>query len=257
MAKSSNLQKWELTQNSIPDDIAFNIVSFLSASDVCSLGCCSRFWRDLCASDFIWISLSKQRWPSFDLYKMNQDSNDQHVITQPTKEWRIFYIKWHKVMACRAKIVSKFVKQCSHQESLEVGDYLRAIGHLCKMELGFKDIQLFLFTKKQNVLLNLIGLHYSLFCLGTSAEDVMNALSSCQISERQVCVRWWKLGRWFHGFRLRDESRSRRVSLGALAVAKENEVMAVLHRGAIHEVLRVQILAEPAITAWTCWHSEG
>ncbi|XXG84164.1 hypothetical protein AAC387_Pa10g1741 [Persea americana] len=212
MAKSSNLQKWELTQNSIPDDIAFNIVSFLSASDVCSLGCCSRFWRDLCASDFIWISLSKQRWPSFDLYKMNQDSNDQHVITQPTKEWRIFYIKWHKVMACRAKI---------------------------------------------NVLLNLIGLHYSLFCLGTSAEDVMNALSSCQISERQVCVRWWKLGRWFHGFRLRDESRSRRVSLGALAVAKENEVMAVLHRGAIHEVLRVQILAEPAITAWTCWHSEG
>ncbi|KAJ8623155.1 hypothetical protein MRB53_031684 [Persea americana] len=174
MAKSSNLQKWELTQNSIPDDIAFNIVSFLSASDVCSLGCCSRFWRDLCASDFIWISLSKQRWPSFDLYKMNQDSNDQHVITQPT-----------------------------------------------------------------------------------NAEDVMNALSSCQISERQVCVRWWKLGRWFHGFRLRDESRSRRVSLGALAVAKENEVMAVLHRGAIHEVLRVQILAEPAITAWTCWHSEG
>lgn len=69
-------------------------------------------------------------------------------------------------MACRAAIVAKFVKQCSQHESLEVGDYLRAIAHLCSMELGFEDVQQFLFTTNQNVLLNLIGLHYSLLFLG-------------------------------------------------------------------------------------------
>ena len=109
----------------------------------------------------------KERWPSFDLYRKTQDSNDQDIIRQPTKEWRSLYLKWHKVKECRATNLSKFLIKCSQHESLEVGDYLRAIGHLCSMELGFKDIQTFLFTKNQNMMLNLIGLHCSLFCLRT------------------------------------------------------------------------------------------
>lgn len=87
------------------------------------------------------------------------------------------------------------------------------------------------------------------------AEHVMEAIQSCKISERQVCVKWWKLGRWFYGFRLRDESHCRRVSLRD--VAKEDEVLWVLHRGAIHEVLRVQIsIPSPTTTSWSCQSSQ-
>ncbi|XP_077240541.1 F-box-like protein isoform X2 [Tasmannia lanceolata] len=206
-------------------------------------------------------SLHSFRWPSFDLSKPFpplSDSNDQDMETfSYDNAWRSFYIKWHKVMAGRATTVVKFVNQCSQYESLEVANYLRAIGDLCSVELGFKDVQLFLFTTKQNVLLNLIGLHYCLFSLGIPAEDVTKALSNGQILQRQVCVRWWKLGRWFHGFRLRDETHFRRVSLGELATAKEEEVMGVLHRGAIHEVLRVQISSNLATTTWVRIHSQG
>lgn len=77
------------------------------------------------------------------------------------------------------------------------------------------------------------------------------ALDRSQISERQVCVQWWKLGRWFYGFRLRDEFHSRHVSLRDLAASNE-EILSVLHRGVIHEVFRVQISApKPTLTSWS------
>lgn len=83
------------------------------------------------------------------------------------------------------------------------------------------------------------------------AEYVLEALQYWKISDRQVCVKWWKLGRWFYGFRMRDESRSCSVSLADLAMAKAEEVLAVLYRGAVHEVLRVQIsIADPSGTPW-------
>ncbi|XVF28409.1 hypothetical protein REPUB_Repub15cG0027100 [Reevesia pubescens] len=98
-----------------------------------------------------------------------------------------------------------------------------------------------LFKPKLNVFLNLVGLHYCLTILQVPASRVMEALQSSKISDRQVCVNWWKLGRWFYGFRMRDESHSRCVSLEDFATAKDVEVLRVLNRGAIHEVLRVQI----------------
>lgn len=80
----------------------------------------------------------------------------------------------------------------------------------------------------------------------------MEALQNSKISQRQVCVKWWKLGRLFYGFRMRDESHSRSVSLQDLALPQENEVLSVLHRGAIHEVLRVQIsVFHPTRTSWS------
>lgn len=84
---------------------------------------------------------------------------------------------------------------------------------------------------------------------------MIEAVGRCKISERQICVQWWKLGRWLYGFRLRDESISRRASLRDLAMAngKEQEVLDVLHRGAIHEVIRVQIsAAKPVSSPWSC-----
>lgn len=137
--------------------------------------------------------------------------------------------------------VVKRVEQSTRSESLEVGDYLQAIEDLSTMHLGFKDVQMFLFKPKLNVLLNLVGLHYCIFWLNVPPKHVAEALKSCEISDRQVCVKWWKLGRWFYGFRMRDEYHSRWLSLADLVAAKEEEVLGVLHRGAIHEVLRVQI----------------
>ncbi|XP_068664212.1 uncharacterized protein [Aristolochia californica] len=244
----------------LPLDIALNIASFLQVPDLCSLGSCSGFWRELCASDFIWISLSRKRWPSIDFCDEITRSEEQssQYVEQPVSSlqgWKNLYIKWHKVMAGRATSVVQLVKQRSQTGSLEVADYLRAIKDLCSTKLGFRDVQLFLFTSEHDVLLNLIGVHYCLFGLGVPAEDVCQALSISHISERQVCVRWWKLGRWFHGFRLRDESRSRRITLRNLVMAKEEEVMGVLLRGAVHEVLRVQISSRIESPSWASIHS--
>lgn len=80
--------------------------------------------------------------------------------------WKGVYMKWHREMANRASTVVEFVKKCSSHESLEVADYLKAVNILCSLQLGFKDVQLYIFTKENHVLLNLIGLHYSIFMLG-------------------------------------------------------------------------------------------
>jgi hypothetical protein len=62
--------------------------------------------------------------------------------------------------------VAKFVELCSQTESLEVRDYLKAIEEVSSTQLGFKDVQMFLFKPKCNVLLNLVGLHYCIHWLG-------------------------------------------------------------------------------------------
>ena len=69
-------------------------------------------------------------------------------------------------MAGNATAVAKFVELCSQTESLEVGDHLKAIEDLSTTQLGFKDVQMFLFKPKCNVLLNLVGLHYCIHWLG-------------------------------------------------------------------------------------------
>ena len=59
-------------------------------------------------------------------------------------------------------------------------------------------------------------------------------------------MKWWKLGRWFYGFRMRDEQQTRRVSLAALVAEEGEDVLEVLSRGAVNEVLRVQVsVGEP------------
>lgn len=73
------------------------------------------------------------------------------------------------------------------------------------------------------------------------ANQVMEALQRCKIAEKHVCVKWWKLGRWFYGFRMRDEQQTRRISLAELVTEEGEDVLGVLSRGAVHEVLRVQV----------------
>ncbi|XP_074348395.1 uncharacterized protein LOC141687127 isoform X2 [Apium graveolens] len=218
--------------SSIPDDIALKLVSSLQVWDVCSLGSCSRFWQELCGLDCVWSSLYRDRWPQL-LLDNNQDSSvldvdhnhQPHHSKTTSKGWRGLYISKHSEMAGKAAMVVKFLENCLNSESIEV---------------------------ETNVLLNLVGLHYCISWLRLPPEHIMEALESCKILERKVCVQWWTLGRWFYGFRMRDESHSREVSLGDVARAKEEEVLAVLYRGAIYEVFRVRIsFAKPSNAHWT------
>ncbi|KAJ0768927.1 putative F-box only protein [Helianthus annuus] len=156
-------------------------------------------------------------------------------------------------MASKADAVIAFLEQCISSESIEVNHYLVAMQNMHSMQFGFRDVVLFFFKENLHVLLNLAGMHYCIAWLGVPAERVMEALYRSKISDRKICVQWWKLGRWSYGFRLRDESISRRASLRDLAMTKEQEVLDVLYRGAIHEVIRVQISApKPVSSHWSC-----
>lgn len=238
-------------ENSLSDDIALKIASSLQVFDVCSLGSCSRFWRELCGSDCVWEALCKDRWPAICVDENPQSKSYDQKLGSNSKSWRGLYISKHNEMAGKVASVTNFVERALAYESIEVGNYLKAVELLNSLQFGFKDVQMFLLKPKLNVLLNLVGMHYCLIWLEIRAESVSEALDSSQVSERQVCVQWWKLGRWFYGFRLRDESHSRNVSLGDLAASNE-EILGVLHRGAIHEVIRVQISpAKPTHKSWS------
>ncbi|EYU43896.1 hypothetical protein ABFS82_07G019700 [Erythranthe guttata] len=232
-------------QNSIPDDIALKIASSLHVFDVCSLGSCSRFWRDLCGSDCVWEGLCKNRWSSLSLDDIHQETHSN------SKGWKGLYISKHIDMAVKAASVTTFMEKALAFESIEAGNYLKAIELLKSLQLGFEDVRFFFLKPNLDVLLNLIGLHYCIVWLGVPAEYVIEALERNRVSKRQVCVQWWKLGRWFYGFRLRDEFHSRSISLEDLT-ASDEQIIGVLSRGAVHEVIRVQIsAAKPTHTSWS------
>ncbi|KAH1116367.1 hypothetical protein AAZX31_17G022300 [Glycine max] len=169
------------------------------------------------------------------------------------QKWRKLYLERHVELGVRARSVVKFLEACSRSESLEVGDYLKAVDTLIGTMFGFEDVQRFLFNPQMNVLINLVGVHYCLTTLGIPGDNLVEALRIHEISDRRVCVRWWKVGRWYYGFRMRDESHSRWVSLADLATEDDEHVLGVLRRGAVHEVLRVQIsvVGRPS-KPWSC-----
>ncbi|XP_058758593.1 uncharacterized protein LOC131631831 isoform X2 [Vicia villosa] len=205
---------------SLPEDINFKIASLL------------QLWRQVCFSDSIWHVLLTNRWPLF------------HSPLSPNlKTWRRLYFERHIELGLRAGSVERFLKACSRKESLEVGDYLQAFEIINGARFGFEDIQRFLFKPEMNVLVNLVGVHYCITNLGIQGDNLVEVLRTCEISNRHVCVKWWKLGRWIYGYRGRDELLFRWVSLADLT-AEENEfVLGVLRRGTVLEVLRVQISA--------------
>ncbi|KAM1012324.1 hypothetical protein ACFX13_043197 [Malus domestica] len=238
----------------VPDDIALQIASLLPVWDLCALGSCSRFWRELCKSDCVWECLVRRRWSLLEFSDHGSSSSSSTAIEKPTSMgWRSFYIELHNEKAAIAAAVVQFVEKCSSSESLEVGEYQKAMRNLNQLQFGYQDVEMFLFKPKLTVLVNLLGLHYCLNWLRVPAECVLKALQSSRISERQVCVKWWTLGRWSHGYRMRDELCSRCFTLLDFGLAKQEEVLAVLYRGAVHEVLRVQIcVADPSSTSWSC-----
>ncbi|KAK9664265.1 hypothetical protein RND81_14G029600 [Saponaria officinalis] len=241
--------------SSLPSDILFNIVSFLSARDTCVLGSCSKFWRALCDTDSIWFSLAEQRWPSLNLPVNSEIPDHCYSSADPLlcfKGWKKFYITRHAEVAARASVVVEFVEKSSASAPLEARDYLKALEDIRSLHLDFKDVELLLFNPKLNVLLHLLGLHYCIDALHVPLNHVAEALQRCEIGERQVLVKWWKRGLWMHGFRLRDESHYRFISMVDF-VTEKHPVLGLLSRGAIYEVLRIQIsVASPHSVPWTC-----
>lgn len=75
------------------------------------------------------------------------------------------YINKHNEIAEKAALVMNFVEDALAFESIEVGRYLKAIEFMKSMQFGFKDVQMFFLKRKHNVLLNLVGLHYSIIWL--------------------------------------------------------------------------------------------
>ncbi|PUZ66278.1 hypothetical protein GQ55_3G295600 [Panicum hallii var. hallii] len=158
------------------------------------------------------------------------------------KGWKALYINQHRRMDVAISNVVEFVGSSLNNGWLESECYLKAIADLALMDdIGFLDVKFFLFSRNHSAIINLIGLHYSIASLHVLPAEVSKALQARQVAGRRVCVNLLKLGRWFYGFRLPDEHVSRKISLSELTVADGAEILAILNRGAVHEVFRLQI----------------
>ncbi|AQK94187.1 F-box domain containing protein isoform 1 [Zea mays] len=212
----------------LPEDIAVAVASCLQEADVCALGGCSRSWRRACDADCIWERLFRCRWPS------------AVASASPVQGWKALYISQHRRMAVAISNVVEFVGSSLNNESLESEYYLKAIADLALIpDIGFLDVQFFLFSRNHSAIINLIGLHYSIASLHVLPTEVSKALQAHRVAERVVCVNL--VIRWFYGFRLPDEYECHRISLGELTVAEGAEFFAILNRGAVHTVFLLRI----------------
>ncbi|GAA0153985.1 hypothetical protein LIER_12092 [Lithospermum erythrorhizon] len=219
------MKKNKCIESFLPYDLDFKIVSSLQVSDLCSVGSCS-------GGIYVGLILYGNLYVKIDgLHSIVLDNQDSE---ENVKGWRAVYATKHAEMAKKADLILNFLDP----------DFSSFEG-MHSMQFGFQDVEMFFFKPKMNLLLNLAGLHY---CINAFRE----ALNNLNIQSRQVCVQWWKLGRWHYGHRLQDDMQSREVSLADLAEDKRKEVLSVLHRGAVHEVLRVRItnMGHNTIRSW-------
>lgn len=226
-------------QDSLPEDVAFNIISRLEVTDVCSLGSCSKFWREICESDFLWKSLCDERWPGVVLKEEAETHDHDRETISNLKGWRGLYIKKHVEMAGNVAYLEKGL--CC--QAMNVNEYLKAIEELKTMQLGFKDVQMLLLQPKTPVLLNLVGLHYCIKTLGVQVGSVLDVMSSCRIQDRQLDIHWWKNGGWLHRFRQPDVLHYRCISLRELTTDEGEEVLGMLEQGITRQLVRLQISA--------------
>jgi len=156
--------------------------------------------------------------------------------------WKALYINQHRRMNVAISNVVEFVGSSLNNGWLESECYLKAIADLAlTADIGFLDVQFFLFSRNHSAIINLIGLHFSIASLHVPPIEVSKALQARQVAGRKVCVNLLKLGRWFYGFRLPDEHESHKISLSELTMVEGAEILAILNRGAVHEVFRLQI----------------
>ncbi|KAL5202494.1 hypothetical protein ABZP36_013446 [Zizania latifolia] len=220
----------------LPEDIAISVASRLQEADVCALGACSRSWRRACDANCVWEALFRRRWPAAAAAVAAGEG------ASGVQSWKTLYINHHRKTSFAISGVAEFVENNLRNGSLEAEYYLKAIANLASMkDIGFLDAQFFLLSRSHSAIINLIGLHYSIASLHIPPNEVHKALEARRVEERKVCVSLYKLGRWFYGFRLPDESESHKISLSELTMPEGTQVLAILKRGAVHEVFRLQV----------------
>ena len=80
--------------------------------------------------------------------------------------WKALYINQHRRMNVAISNVVEFVGSSLNNGWLESECYLKAIADLAlTADIGFLDVQFFLFSRNHSAIINLIGLHFSIASL--------------------------------------------------------------------------------------------
>ncbi|KAG2619695.1 uncharacterized protein LOC120665696 isoform X2 [Panicum virgatum] len=141
----------------LPEDIALAVASRLQEADVCALGGCSRSWRAACDADCVWERLFRCRWPA---------AAAEAAVASRVQGRKALYINQHRRMNVAISNVVEFVGSSLNNGWLESECYLKAIADLAlTADIGFLDVQFFLFSRNHSAIINLIGLHFSIASL--------------------------------------------------------------------------------------------
>ncbi|KMZ72160.1 hypothetical protein ZOSMA_16G01290 [Zostera marina] len=223
------------SSESLPNDVALKIASLLTVTDLCSLGSCCRYFRSICDGDELWINLINQRW-------LSTENLPQQT---PNYRYKGVYATRHDEVARRVWSVIQPLSTITETDvKVSAQDYLKIIQDLNSLKLQFQDVLLILFKSSKynnnNVLINLIGLHYSMFHLGISVNDLREALRFTGNLSKIVCISSFTLGRVFFGVRMPDATLSRMLSLEELMSEEQEESRCILNRGTVEQVFRVE-----------------
>ena len=106
--------------------------------------------------------------------------------------WKALYISQHRRMAVAISSVVEFVRSSLNNGSLESEYYLKAIADLALIpDIGFLDVQFFLFSRNHSAIINLIGLHYSIASLHVLVSYVLLmillSLNMLRVERTQHC----------------------------------------------------------------------
>ncbi|KAJ4793139.1 F-box-like protein [Rhynchospora pubera] len=187
-------------------EIVTIILLCLEARDVCSLSSCSKVLHGVCNSDYVWRELYRRRWPqqfisSMELLEALESCRDDVIHgTQSSgctsfpsvhsQGWKAQYITSHMEMASKISDLLAFNYTWRMRNYLAVSQFSYAVNCLTSMKLTFEDVCSVLFSTKQSVITNLIGLQYSIIILGLENKDVKEAVVSRGLAEREVCLKW-------------------------------------------------------------------
>ncbi|KAL8171417.1 hypothetical protein V2J09_023221 [Rumex salicifolius] len=141
-------------------------------------------------------------------------------IASSLPDWKGFYAKRHKEIANASASVVSFINQStSESNSIDLRGYRKVYDQLALVQFGFNDIDSFLFDSEISIVLNLLGLHYSIKCLKVPPEIAVEALRRRKIYERGFKIECIKLVRQNFQCTLVSERQSRSFSLHNLAMA--------------------------------------
>ncbi|GAB4843559.1 hypothetical protein Ancab_013523 [Ancistrocladus abbreviatus] len=117
--------------------------------------------------------------------------------------WKGFFVERHGLMASIATDVVNFVQLRSSFISLKIRDYGNAIEMFIIPDFEFKDVELFLFKPKSNVLINFAVLFY--------------------------CINYLRVPHWgpFYAILGAQSTLVWMIALGDLVSGKEEEVLQV------------------------------